>query len=106
MFTGRISTVDTRRIKPPRKTVDRVYQTPEHRAWRDAVLARAGHRCEAVDDRGQRCTKAAPAHRMFADHIHEIKDDGPLHDLANGQCLCGSHHTAKTAQRRADRRFT
>lgn len=105
-FKGRIPTVATHRIKLAPKTVDAVYQTPEHRAWRDAVLARAGHRCEARDDRGQRCTKATPLHRMFADHIREIKDGGALHDLENGQCLCGSHHTAKTAQRRADRRFS
>ena len=89
----------------PPKTVAPVYQTPEHRTWRDAVLKRAGSRCEARDDRGNRCTKAAPAHRMFADHIKELFDGGAKNDIQNGQCLCGSHHTAKTMQARAARRF-
>lgn len=40
---------------------------------------------------------------MFADHIRELKDDGAPLDVANGQCLCGSHHTTKTNQARAAR---
>jgi 5-methylcytosine-specific restriction enzyme A len=52
---------------------------------------------------GYRCTKAQPQHRMFADHIVEIKDDGAQFDVANGQCLCGPHHLMKTAQTRRDR---
>jgi hypothetical protein len=41
---------------------------------------------------------------MFADHVVEVKDGGALYDVANGKCLCGSHHSAKTAQARAARR--
>jgi hypothetical protein len=85
------------------KTADDLYQRPEHRVWRAKVLERAGWRCEAVDA-SRRCAKAAPAHRLFADHIVEVRDGGALLDLANGQCLCGSHHTAKTATARAIRR--
>jgi nitrite reductase/ring-hydroxylating ferredoxin subunit len=40
---------------------------------------------------------------MFADHIVEVKDGGAKFDLANGQCLCGSCHTRKTAAARAQR---
>jgi 5-methylcytosine-specific restriction protein A len=40
---------------------------------------------------------------MFADHIEELQDDGDPFDVANGQCLCGSHHTLKTAAVRARR---
>jgi 5-methylcytosine-specific restriction protein A len=75
--------------------------TPKHRAWRSAVLRKAGWRCEAVED-GKRCEVKAPA-RLFADHIVERKDGGAPLDPRNGQCLCGSHHTIKTAKARADR---
>jgi hypothetical protein len=40
---------------------------------------------------------------MFADHIVELKDGGAAFDVANGQCLCGSHHTLKTNAERARR---
>lgn len=43
---------------------------------------------------------------MFADHVVEVKDGGAKLDPANGQCLCGSCHTRKTAaarKRRLDR---
>jgi hypothetical protein len=93
---------DARPIKPEGKRVDRFYLTPEYRAWREKVIARAGRRCEAVDD-GQRCTKAEPRHRMFADHVIEVKDGGAPYEPANGRCLCGSHHTFKTTQTRAAR---
>jgi len=40
---------------------------------------------------------------MFADHIIEIKDGGARLDPANGQSLCGKHHTIKTAEQKASR---
>ena len=101
-----VRTLDTRIVKPPPsrptfgqrfKTRDPFYATPEFRAWRAKVIARAGGRCEVVTY-GYRCTKAQPAHRMFADHIVEIKDGGAPLDPNNGQCLCGPHHLIKTAQ--------
>lgn len=94
--------LDGRTVQPGPKQADRYYLTPEHRAWRELVIARAGRRCEA-NDNGARCPKAEPRHRMFADHIHERSDGGDPLDAANGQCLCGSHHTAKTAAARAAR---
>lgn len=100
---SRLRTADTRRLKPPPKRKDSIYDTPEFRQWRSVVINRSGGRCEAVVD-GKRCTKAAPRHRMFADHKVEIKDGGAPFDPDNGQCLCGSHHTAKTAVARAARR--
>jgi len=99
----RIPTIDTRRVKGPPKQAAAVYDTPEYRAWRTAVIARAGGRCEAIQN-GRRCTKAAPGHRMFADHKREISDGGAKFDPQNGECLCGSHHSAKTARARAARR--
>jgi len=82
-----------------RKTVDPWYLSTEHRQWRNLVIKRASGRCQALEH-GQRCTRAAPRHRMFADHITEVRDGGAPLDPANGQCLCGEHHSSKTAQAR------
>lgn len=89
-------------VRLPPKHGNPVYQTPEYRAWRAHVVARAGFRCEAVDH-GRRCTKAMPEHRMYADHITEISDGGSVLDPMNGQCLCASHHERKTFATRAKR---
>lgn len=91
-------TVDARSVKPPVKTAEPFYLTPRYRAWREAVVARAGRRCE---HRG--CRAAEPWDRMFADHVIEIRDGGAEYDLANGMCLCGRHHSLKTMQARARR---
>ena len=103
-FGARVATMASPRVAPPPKVADKLYHTPQFKAWKAAVIARAGGRCEAVDPGVQRCHKAQPMHRMFADHIEEVRDGGAEFDLDNGQCLCGSHHTAKTAQARAARR--
>lgn len=92
---------DTRCVKPAPKAADAELLTPEHRAWRAAVLKRAGYRCEAVEA-GVRCAVRAPS-RLFADHIIERRDGGSPLDLSNGQCLCGSHHTRKTVAARTAR---
>ena len=98
-----IGCIDTRRVKAPPKVAEDIYSTPEYLAWRETVIGRAGGRCEAVDD-GRRCWKARPRFRMFADHKVELRDGGAPFDPDNGQCLCGAHHTAKTAAARAARR--
>lgn len=92
----RLSTVAAQRVSTPPKTVDPHYQTPEHRAWAAAVLQRAGYRCE-----GTGCGRTGV--RLFADHVVERRDGGAPFDPANGQALCGSCHTRKTAQARASR---
>lgn len=96
----RVATLDTRAAPPAPKTADPYYLSAEHRAWADDVKRRAGFRCEYVEA-GQRCAKAAPRHRMFADHIVERRDGGA--DQGEGQCLCGAHHSLVTARRRAER---
>lgn len=78
------------------KRVDPHYLTPEHKAWRDSVISRAGGMCEWPG-----CDRLEG--RMFADHIVERKDGGAAFDLANGQCLCGAHHSLKTARERDKR---
>jgi hypothetical protein len=98
----RLRTIETRRIKPEVKRADPELQTVEHQAWARAVKRRAGWRCEAVED-GERCRRAAPRHRMVADHIVERADGGALLDMANGQCLCVAHNTAKGVAARAAR---
>lgn len=97
-----VTPVDTRIARPAVKAADRELLTAEHRAWRNAVVDRAGHRCEWFVH-GVRCDRAAPAHRLFADHIVERKDGGAALDVANGQCLCASHHGLKTFRERSKR---
>ena len=106
----RIATLDTRSAKPPAKTVDPHYLTPEHQAWREEVIRRASGQCEHRSENGTRCFKKVPHVRLFADHRIEIEDMTPQQLAAgfqfnpdNGQALCGSHHTAKTAEARARR---
>ena len=98
-----VRTINTSTTPLPPKIIDPVYNTPHYRAWRTTVLQRAGYRCEAVDTYGLRCTKAQPEHRVYADHITELRDDGSLIDPNNGQCLCASHHELKTHAQRARR---
>lgn len=90
------------KLRLPPKRADAELLTPAHRDWRQAVLARAGYRCEWID-RGKRCERTAPTHRLIADHKVERKDGGALLDPKNGQCLCFAHHTLKTTQARARR---
>lgn len=97
----RIGSLDTAIARTPKKVADAELLTPEHRAWRQAVMHRAGWRCEAVEN-GYRCTAAHPV-RLFADHIAERKDGGAALDPDNGMALCGTHHARKTQATRAER---
>lgn len=86
--------VSTAAAAPPPKVKDPHYYRPEHREWSRAVVARAGHACQGCGRTGT---------RLFADHIIELQDGGAPFDAANGQALCGSCHTRKTAAARAAR---
>jgi hypothetical protein len=91
-----LARADVRCVRPAEKTADPWYLTPEHRAWRELVIARAGGVCQHPGcGRHER--------RMFADHVVELRDGGAPLDPANGQCLCGMHHTLKTAAARLHR---
>lgn len=94
--------VDTRTVSTPRKQVDPLYQTSDYRNWREQVIARAGFQCEAEQD-GSRCNRREPEWRLYADHVHEVKDGGAEFDIGNGQCLCAKHHTLKTNVERQKR---
>lgn len=101
MMRPALRTMDTRTVKPLQKRADPELLTPEHRAWAAEVIHRAGYQCEAIEE-GLRCRVTSPA-RLFADHVIERRDGGAQLDPANGQCLCGRHHTLKTVRRRAER---
>jgi 5-methylcytosine-specific restriction protein A len=92
----RLQTIDTRTAQPEPKRVDPHYQTAEHRAWSAAVIRRAGGMCQ-----GAACGRSGV--RLFADHVVELKDGGAALSLSNGQALCGSCHSRKTAQERRQR---
>jgi hypothetical protein len=92
--------VDTRTTAAPPKQKDPVYTTPEFRAWRKAVVDRAGGRCEGRDQYGLRCTRE---HWLSAHHVVEIRDGGALLDLNNGMCLCRSCHEKQTIAARKHR---
>lgn len=92
--------LDIRIAVPPPKEADAYYSSSQHRAWRDDVIRSARGQCEWMES-GQRCSRAEPEFRMYADHVVEIKDGGDR--LGRGRCLCGSHHTLKTNIERAKR---
>ncbi len=94
-----VATADSRTCKPPPKQADAELQTAEHRAWRLAVLNRAGWRCEECGKQGGRGSKTV----LYADHIVERRDGGAPLDPANGRCLCASCHVKKTATARGRR---
>lgn len=104
MFTGGgARLMSGRQVRTLPKPVDATYRCSSYREWRQLVFARAGGRCEVVED-GQRCSRAAPDYRMYADHVVEIRDGGERFDPANGRLKCASHHVRKTAAARANRR--
>lgn len=84
--------LNTQKVKDP------FYASPEFMAWRKAVIARAGGRCQWPG-----CNETTYTARMFADHVHEIRDGGDRLDVMNGACLCQAHHNRKTADERAKR---
>jgi hypothetical protein len=106
-----VRTTDTRTTRPPPrdkapKERNALYNSPEFRTWRKQVVTRANGRCEATDAHGNRCPKAYPKHRVYADHIIELRDGGQPFEVANGQCLCASHHESKTHSARTQRLFS
>jgi 5-methylcytosine-specific restriction enzyme A len=89
----KVASMDLRVATVPPKQVDPYYSTAEHREWREAVVRRAGGKCQSPD-----CdTPERAGRRLFADHIKELRDGGAATELANGIALCGSCHSIKTA---------
>ena len=99
----KVATVFTGAARPLPKETDAALLTPEHKRWREVVCARAGWRCEHVEN-GHRCgSSRANGDRMIADHVRERADGGALYDPNNGQCLCTAHNTAKGLRAREAR---
>ncbi|GBR07447.1 HNH endonuclease signature motif containing protein [Gluconobacter frateurii] len=89
-----LTVLDTSIARVPPKTTDAFYVSKEWRGLMATILKQRGRVCE-------RCGRTGC--RIFGDHIVELKDGGAKLDLKNVQLLCGSCHTAKTAQARARR---
>jgi 5-methylcytosine-specific restriction protein A len=64
--------------------------TPEHRAWRLAVLKRDSYLCQL---KGKKCTgKATEADHILADA------DGGLLTMDNGRAVCHTCHAERTSR--------
>lgn len=92
----RLSTLDTRRAKPPPKQTLPFYKSPEWRHARGIALARARGTCQTPG-----CGRRE--RYMYVDHVIELKDGGAPLDQRNLQVLCGPCHNRKTAKERARR---
>jgi 5-methylcytosine-specific restriction protein A len=95
----RLTTLDTRVVKPAPKMADPFYLSPEWRALMGAIIAERGRRCEDPLHNGLH--ERSP--RVFGDHIVELKDGGAPLDPANVLLRCGACHTRKTIAARAVR---
>ena len=81
-----------RRMESRPNAAARGYCDPKHKAWRQAVLLRDGYSCRVC---GRVCGKKGEAH---ADHIIAVVQRPDLrYEVDNGQCLCASCHSRKTA---------
>ena len=91
-----IGRLDLRTAKPAPKQAAPFYHSPD---WRHLVA-------QLIQQRGRRCEATACGRtdtRIFGDHIEELQDGGAALDPNNIQLLCGSCHSAKTAQARTQR---
>ena len=79
------SNKDTDTDRP--NAAQRGYCSSQHRAWRKAIFTRDGFRC----------VRCGSPHRLQADHIVRIEDGGSRYGEENGQTLCISCHSKKTA---------
>jgi 5-methylcytosine-specific restriction enzyme A len=98
----RVRTADTRAVRPPAKTADPFYLSSEWRALVAQLIRERGRRCETRGCHRSHDADGKPI-RIFGDHIVERRDGGAPLDPRNIRLLCGSCHTAKTAQARAAR---
>jgi 5-methylcytosine-specific restriction protein A len=90
----RLSTLDTRRVKPAQKVADPFYGTSAWRSLMARLLAERGRRCEACGRTG--C-------RIYGDHRRELQDGGAALDPSNVMLLCAACHTRKTDAVRRER---
>lgn len=98
VLAPRLDRLSTAVVPLEPKKADPHYVTAAHKKWREAVIARAGGRCQVPG-----CLAGGT---LYADHIQELRDGGAALDVANGQALCARHHSLKTATARAQRMAT
>lgn len=72
------------------------YTQKKHRQWREAVLKRAGYKCEECRRYGRTDDKGLPPAATTAHHIKPREDYPELqYDVDNGQALCRKCHNQK-----------
>lgn len=92
MFRLPRSTAKVRRREQRPNAAARGYCDGKHKAWREAVLLRDDYTCRSC---GRVCGSKREAH---ADHIVPVVQRPDLRYMVdNGQCLCASCHSRKTA---------
>ena len=94
----------TVKVRVPEKKAESFYLSSEWRTLMDQIIKqrfgdREHARCEDPDCR----MKNRIGIRIFGDHIIERKDGGAALDPRNVLCRCGSCHTRKTGEQRAER---
>lgn len=72
---------------------DEYYTGAKHRAWRAAVLRRAGYLCEECKRYGRLDKNGLPVRATTAHHIKH-RDEFPelQYDVNNGRALCENCH--------------
>lgn len=72
---------------------DAYYSEAKHRAWREAVLRRAGYLCEECRRYGRTDKKGLPVRATTAHHVKH-RDEYPelQYDVSNGRALCEACH--------------
>ncbi len=72
---------------------DNYYTNARHRAWREAVLRRAGYLCEECRRYGRTGPDGLPVRATTAHHIKHRDEYPELQYLvANGRALCEACH--------------
>lgn len=94
LMRQKVAPASLTRVRYAEANTDGFYQSPEHRAWRAAVLKKDRFVCQGEGPHN------GPLH---ADHIVERSDGGAEFDPANGRALCQACHNRKTAAARAER---
>jgi len=96
----RLKTLDSRVVRPPSKTTDAFYLSPEWRALLAKLIVQRGRACEecgrSSGDRGRPVL-------IFGDHVRELRDGGAPLDPLNVRLLCAGCHNVKTLAERAKR---
>lgn len=72
------------------------YDGAKHKAWRAAVLRRAGYLCEECRRYGRVDEDGLPVQAITAHHIKHLEDAPELaYDVTNGMALCARCHNKK-----------